>query len=76
MAYIGLRVAVGACRDERRHAELVPMLSRHFERRTAGLPSRVQPVLRRVMEERGRDGMAGQKRIADIASKVFQSGIC
>ena len=59
-AYIVLHVAVGACRDELRHAELVPILSCQHERCIANLRSRDRPRLR-VMGMRNRGGMAGQR---------------
>ena len=69
-------VAVGACRNKRRNAQLVPSQSCQHERCTANLRSRDRPGGRCVTRGRGRDGVAGQKRVAYLACIVLSIRVC
>ena len=71
-AHVILRLAVGARRDERRHALLVPIASRHDERRVAVLRSGKRPRGRSVtaQQRRGRQAAAAEGRGAEGRGRV------
>ena len=64
-AHMRLRIAICTRRDEHRHALVVPILSRQYERRAAFLRSGERP---RVMAERQRETAQRSRRMPAAAA--------